>query len=163
MVTKKSNEKINLSDRLTEEDIIRKTTVYVGNYLAGVLGNYMGWSLKGPIADVSSKFLNTTFGTKSSIANPVGGIIYGALDVARNAVPKIKGTLPVLIAEGTGALYYSASSLADLFGWLNGDWGSLVQLPFDLLMATETGRNFIQDHSIYKSKKERGDYLEQRL
>jgi hypothetical protein len=144
------------SDKLNLEDTARKAGIYGGNYLAGVLGNYMNWSLKGPIANSVGDTLKNGIGIKSSISNPVGGIAYGALDIARNALPKyLKGNMFVAGAEAIGTAYYSISALADLFGWLNGNWGSLVQLPFDVAMAYEIGRNFKEDFSIIKDKRDK--------
>lgn len=142
-------------EKLSLEDTARKAGIYGGNYLAGVLGNYMNWSLKGPIAKSVGDTLKEGVGIKSSIANPVGAIAYGALDIARNVIPKFKGNVVVAGAEAVGALYYSASSVADLFGWLNGNWGSLVQLPFDVMMAYEIGRNLKEDYDIIKEKRKK--------
>ncbi len=122
-----------------------KAIIYGGNYLAGVFGNLLDISAKGPIANTTGSVLENQLKMKSSLANPVGGIFFGALDLARYTFPQIKDSLPVKVIEGAGAAYYSASVVADLLGWLNGDWSSLVQLPFDASMAYSLSRNIKED------------------
>jgi hypothetical protein len=139
---------------LLKKDIVKKYSAYGINYLGGVIGNYFHLALKGPIAKFSGKTLENTLGIKSSIGNPVGAIMFGSLDIARNAFPKIKGSWPVIIAESVGEIYYSFSAAADLFGWLNGNWGSLVQLPFDAAMVYALRKSRKEDLSIKKSLNE---------
>ncbi len=132
---------------LSNENFKRKGIIYGSNYLAGAIGNHLNLTIKGPLAKFTGKVIENTTGLRSSIANPAGGILYGGFDVLRNAIPQIKNSWPVKTIDTVVSAYYIASTVSDLFAFLNGDWPSLMQLPFDVLMASESGGNALEDFS----------------
>lgn len=116
----------------------RKTAVYLGNFVAGIK----------PVQYIAGKTLETTLGSSAgySIGNPVGAIVYGGLDLAKNYAPDIKESKYVRLLEAGGTAYYGLSTIGNLFGVLNGDFGQLAQLPFNVGMLYETGTNTAKDY-----------------
>jgi hypothetical protein len=130
---------------MVNNDLLRKGAIYGGNYLAGTLGRYMGWYVQGPVGDLAAKALDSTLNVQSSIANPIGAMVYGSFDVLRNSFPNLKNSIAVRAIDGLATLYYSASVFADLYSWYNGNWDALKALPFDATMAFESGKNLRED------------------
>jgi hypothetical protein len=129
----------------TKKDIGRKAGIYGGNYVAGVIASNVGLNLSGPISKISGKVLENVLEIKPGLANPIGGIFWGGVDALRGAFPKLQEKKFFHVLEGLGALYYGASTLTDLVAVLKGDWGALAQLPFDVAMGYEVGKNFAED------------------
>jgi len=138
------------TEEYTKKDIGRKAGIYGGNYIAGVIANSIGLNLSGPISKISGNVLEKIAGIKSGLANPIGGIFWGAVDVTRGVFPALREKKYFQILEGVGALYYAGSTVADLVSILKGNWGALAQLPFDAAMGYEVGKNFAKDIPYWK-------------
>jgi hypothetical protein len=115
--------------KLFEEDGSRKSIIYGGNFVAGVIGNQF----------------------KYNLGNPIGAIFYGGLDFARHAFPGVKENKYIRLTEVAGTLGYAGKTLSDLLGILYGNWDSLAQLPFDAGMLYEIGKNTAEDYKVSKS------------
>jgi hypothetical protein len=112
-----------------------KIAIYGSNFIAGAIGNQFNYNL----------------------GNPIGAIVYGGLDLMKSAFPKLKENKYIRLTEVAGALGYGVSTVKDLVGILHGDLNSLAQLPFDVGMVYETGKNVKEDYE--HSKTNLGDDL----
>jgi len=79
-------------------------------------------------------------------ANPIGAIIYGAMDIAGSLSQRIKNSKPVRLSQLAGAGYYAASTINDLFYIASGYHGKTADLAFDALMTYQLGKDTAQKY-----------------
>ena len=104
-----------------EKETISKFAIYGGNFVAGLIGKRTGYD----------------------IGNPIGAIVYGGLEFAREAVPDSK---VIRLAEAVGTGLYAFKTVSNLVGILGGDLNSMARLPFNVGMLYEIGKNTVKDY-----------------
>ena len=116
----------------------RKTAIYLSNFIAGIK----------PVREIAGKGIEKILGSSAGyeIGNPVGAILYGGIELAKQHNPDIKKNKYIRLTEAAGAVYYGLSTISDLFGILNGDLGYIAKFPFDLGMLYETATNASKDY-----------------
>ena len=111
---------------MEQMDLLRKNSVYGGNFIARPLGNLIKEGL--------------------NLGNPIGAIFYGFIDIFRNATPKLKENKYIRLVEAGGFGFYTAKTIGNLVSIAKGDFDSLIDLPFNASMAYEVGKNTIEDY-----------------
>jgi len=119
---------------MEQMDILRKTSVYGWNLIARPIGNLIKEG--------------------ANLGNPGGAILYSFIDIFRNATPKFKENKYIRLIETGGFGFYTAKTIVDLVSFAKGDFGSLIDLPFDAFMAYEVGKNTIEDYRGKSLKKD---------
>jgi len=111
---------------MASNDLLRKIGIYGGNFLAKPIGNLIK--------------------PGANLGNAGGAILYGVLDIFRNATPATKESKYVRLLEAAGGGVYAAKTVLNLVSLAKGDFESLIDLPFNATMAYEVVKNAIEDY-----------------
>lgn len=112
---------------MTNKNLKRKLGVYGANFVARPVGNLIK--------------------SGSNIGNPIGAIVYGGLDILRNAIPSLKNNKYIRLFEAGGFAVYGLKTVGNLLSIAKGNYHDLAELPFNALMAYETGKNTLEDYA----------------
>ncbi|MDP3986740.1 MAG: hypothetical protein Q8P81_00770 [Nanoarchaeota archaeon] len=85
-------------------------------------------------------------GRLTESANPIGAVIYGAIDIAGSLSQRIKDSKPVRLSKLAGAGYYAASAINDLFYIASGYHDKTADFAFDALMTYQLGKDTAQEY-----------------
>ena len=107
-----------------EQETKTKALIYGSNFAGGFLGNLVGVRM----------------------GNPIGAIIYSALDITGHFSDRVKSSKYTRLAKTIGGGFYITHSLFDVLNVTGGDMNSLVQLPFDVSMAYQLGKDAINSY-----------------
>jgi len=119
---------------MEKKDLIRKIGFYGGNFVIRPIGNL--------------------FKEGANLGNPGAAIIYGFVDIFRNASPNFKESKYVRLLEAGGFALYAGKTINNLVNIAKGNFEYLIDLPFDAFMAYEVGRNTFSDYRGKSFKKD---------
>lgn len=105
---------------------LSKTLIYGGNFIFPSLAKILNEKAKLAI--------------NPSLANPYGAVFYAGLDLLGTLSGKIKDSAFTRLSKAAGFGYYGISTAADLFSIAGGDYKDFAQLPFDVSMAYQLGK-----------------------
>ena len=133
-----------------ESNLLRKSIVYGGNYLARIVGNLVKYGTE-KIPEEGA--LNLGY--------PGAALGFAALDILAENFDEIKNSGYYKLAKIGGTATFSALTLANLIQFINGNYDGLKDLPFNLSMAAslgydlkEPGKDFLKNWSWnFKSNK----------
>lgn len=126
---------------------LSKILIYGGNFIFPSLTNILR--------------NNTSISLNPNLANPYGAIFYGGLDLLGTLSDKIKESTFTRLAKVAGFGYYGVSTSLDLFSIAGGNYNGFAELPFDMSMAYQLGKDvfsaygrksFSKDFSSLKNK-----------
>ena len=119
---------------MVNKDLIRKIATYGVNFVARPIGNLIK--------------------AGTNLGNPYGALAYGFLDIFRNATPKVKENKYVRLIQAAGFGFYTAKTITDLLPMIRRNFEHLIDIPFDVFMAIELGKNTIEDYRGKSFKKD---------
>jgi len=109
---------------------------------------------------LANPIINLVKPFKEALGNPgnlYGGLFYGGLDLASELSPKLKNSAFTGLAKVVGRGVFGIKSIAGFFSVCNGNYDSLIELPFDVSMTYQLGKDTF---SRYGEGRGRKDILE---